>query len=51
MPLYQQWGDVIGILAHVSAHFGPEITDGGGMYHPAKKVGVYVSEMAAGCLK
>lgn len=38
--LYRQRSDVIGILARVSVHFSPEITDRGDMYHHAKEAGV-----------
>lgn len=37
LPLYQQQGDVIGILAQAAALLSPEITDRGDMYHRAKE--------------
>lgn len=37
LPLYQQRGDVIGILARASGLLSPEIMDRGDTYHRAKK--------------
>lgn len=37
LPLYQQRGDVIGILARAAALFSPEITDRGDTYHRANE--------------